>query len=282
MIRPFASKLSNALAAVLLCGAAVQAHAITINPTKSENEPGGVRYYFVVSSWYPPVSDVLNPCVSNDPNDTTCRVRLGINKGAGKSNQVGYNPNLYWEVPTRRDLWPIAYLLKDLEAKGFRIPLNNSVFVPQNDVSDDLCITFSYSIVGRTGGATQLFGPCVPVATPPLQCEITGDAIIDHKTLADNALEGATASTQLNVQCRGSTSMTVSTTDTDAYGVRLKSDGSLYSKVAVNGKDATAGIDVPITQGQITPLTITSTLVKRGDVMPGQFIGSTVLTILPP
>ncbi|MFV3381013.1 MULTISPECIES: hypothetical protein [Pseudomonas] len=106
--------------------------------------------------------------------------------------------------------------------------------------------------------------------------------MIDHKTLADNAVDGATASTQLNVQCRGPASVTVSTTRTDAYGVRLKADGSLYSKVTVNGKDATAGINVPITQDLNTPLTITSTLVKRGDVMPGQFIGSTVLTVSPP
>lgn len=106
--------------------------------------------------------------------------------------------------------------------------------------------------------------------------------MIDHKTLEDNAFEGATASTQLGVQCHGPSSVTVSTARTDAYGVQLRNDGSLYSKITVNGKDATAGINVPITQGLTTPLTITSTLIKRGNVTPGQFSGSTVVTISPP
>ncbi|PNG38721.1 hypothetical protein BK640_00750 [Pseudomonas protegens] len=106
--------------------------------------------------------------------------------------------------------------------------------------------------------------------------------MIDHKSLMDNAVDGATASTQVYVQCRGPASMTVSTSRSDSYGVRLKSDGSLYSKITVNGKDATAGINVPITQDQFTPLTITSTLVKRGNVTPGQFSGSTVVTLSPP
>ncbi len=221
--------------------------------------------------------------VAGDPALTLCPIRLVVNKGPGPYNSVGYNPALYWEVPIRRGTWPIYYLITDLEKKGFRIPYSTSVFVPQKDVSADNCITFSYARIGPAiGGAIGRFGPCVRVAAPALQCDIIGDAVIDHKTLADNAVDGATASTQLNVQCRGPASVTVSTTRTDAYGVRLKADGSLYSKVTVNGKDATAGINVPITQDLNTPLTITSTLVKRGDVMPGQFIGSTVLTVSPP
>lgn len=283
MKRPFATKPRSALAAVLLCGAAVQAHAITINPTKSEYEPGGVRYHFVVSSWYPSNTGEPSPCLSDNPALTLCPIRLVVNKGPGSYNPVGYNPALYWEVPIRRGTWSIYYLLNDLEKKGFRIPYSTSVFVPQKDVSADNCITFSYTRIGPAiGGVIDRFGPCVRVAAPALQCDITGDAVINHKTLADNAVDGATASTQLNVQCRGPASVTVSTTRTDAYGVRLKADGSLYSKVTVNGKDATAGINVPITQDLNAPLTITSTLVKRGDVAPGAFLGSTVVTVSPP
>jgi hypothetical protein len=266
----------------MLLGAAIQAHAITITPTKSEYEPGGVRYYFVVSSWYPSNTGEPSPCLSNDPAITLCPVYLVAHKPPGYFHSVGFHPTS-WRVPIRRGSWSIYYLLKDMETKGFQIPYIGSIFVPQQDVSANICISFSYSTIGPAiGGGLSLFGPCARVAPPVMQCDITGDAVIDHKTLADNAVDGATASTQLNVQCRGPASVTVSTTRTDAYGVRLKADGSLYSKVTVNGKDATAGINVPVTKDLPTPLTITSTLVKRADVTPGAFLGSTVVTVSPP
>ena len=132
------------------------------------------------------------------------------------------------------------------------------------------------------GGGIGLFGPCTPVTKPVLQCAIKGDTTIDHKTLPDNALDGATASTQLGLQCRGPASVTVSASRTNAFGVQLRSDDSLYSKVTVNGKDATAGINVPVAEGLSAPLDIVSTLSKRGTVTPGPFSGSTVITVSPP
>jgi len=263
-----------ALAAMLLFGVATQSHAITIETTKSEYVPGGARYYFVVTNWgYLWES---SPCGFSGSNATTCTISLialhDTNQGF---EAVGSYAS--WSVPLRPDS-NMGDLLRDLESKGFGIPLSGSIFVESGKITHDLCISFIYSIPG----AIRSFGPCQPVAVLPLECDITGNPIINYQTLADNAVDGATASTKLNAQCKGPASMIVSTSTTNAYGVKLKEDDSLYSKITVNGKDATAGINVPIKDGVATPLTITSTLVKRGELMPGPFLGFTVVTISPP
>ncbi|MNE82794.1 hypothetical protein D3C80_1795470 [compost metagenome] len=84
------------------------------------------------------------------------------------------------------------------------------------------------------------------------------------------------------MQCKGTTSVSVSASRTNTYGVRLRDDNSLYSKITVNGRDATAGINVPVNNNVVSPLNITSTLVSRGTVTPGAFSGSTVITVSPP
>lgn len=270
--------LRCSLAMMLLCGMSAQARDPVITVTKSEYAPGGARYYFVVSSWGYELMD--SPCSSNDPLFTLCTVYLDVRDGSYRYYPVANYST--WDVPVRRNSY-MGDLLKDLIQKGFQIPLSGSVFVDQKYLSSKLCIGFAAARVGPTiGGGRSPFGPCSSVAPLPLQCDITGNAIIDYKTLADNAVDGATASTQLNLKCRSHASVNVSTSRTDNNGVLLKDDGSLYSKITVNGKDATAGINVPITQDLATPLTITSTLVKRGNVTPGQFSGSTVVTISPP
>ncbi|MGY1449362.1 MrpH family fimbial adhesin [Pseudomonas chlororaphis] len=278
MKKTYETALRCALAAMLLWGMSAQARDIVITTTKSEYVPGGVRYYFVVNSW----GDDWIPslCSTNDPAYTVCDVRLTARIISSYNFTVGrYNT---WSVPPRSNS-DMGELLKDLESKGFRIPLSGSIFVSSKYAPSELCIGFDAVKVGpNIGGAPSRLGPCPRVAVPSLQCDITGYAVIDHKSLMDNAVDGATASTQVYVQCHGPASLSVSTSRTDSYGIRLKSDGSLYSKITVNGKDATAGINVPITQDQPTPLTITSTLVKRGNVTPGQFSGSTIVTISPP
>ncbi len=281
MKKPCGTVVRSVLAAVLSCGAAVQAQAITITTTESQYEPGGVRYHFVVSDWSSGAPGQPSPCNSNDGWVSTCNIMLYAYKRPGASSSVGKYGQ--WAVPIRRGSSTMGQLQRDLEARGFRIPLSGSILVSHKDANDEACITFSYSHTGPAiGGAIGPFGPCSRVAAPVLSCEIKGDTTIDHKNLPDNALDGAKASTQLNVQCRGPASVTVSASRTNVYGVRLRDDDSLYSKITVNGKDATAGINVPISQGLASPLDITSTLVTRGTVTPGAFSGSTVVTVSPP
>lgn len=278
MKKAYMTALRCALVAMLLWGISAQARDIVITPTKSEHVSGGVRYYFVVNSWG--YEFMPSPCSTSDPFYNTCTIYLDVHISSSNNMSVGRYSS--WEVPVRPNSY-MGDLLRDLESRGFQIPLSGSIFVASEKVSSDLCIGFSSVKTGPIAGdAISSLGPCYRVAAPSLQCDITGYAVIDHKNLMDDAVDGATASTQVYVQCRGPASLAVSTSQTDSYGVRLKSDGSLYSKITVNGQDATAGINVPITQGLATPLTITSTLVKRGNVTPGQFSGSTIITISPP
>lgn len=278
MKRSFAAKLRYALAAVLMYGAGNQAHAITITTTKSEYASGGIRYYFEVSNWGPELNK--SPCTTNESVYTTCHVELS----ALIASTYNRPAEIYgrWDVPPRRNS-NMGQLLKDLESKGFRIPLRGSIFVDSKYPYTDLCIGFTAAITGgNIAGPHVPFGPCVRVTAPSLQCDFGGTGAIDHKILMDNAVNGATASTYVNMRCQGPASVTVSASRTDTNGIRLRDDGSLYSRITINGKDATAGINVPITQGVGKLLTVTSTLVKRGNVTPGTFYGYTVLTVSPP
>lgn len=281
MNKPYATALRSALTAVLIGGAAVQAHAITIITTYSQYEPGGVRYGFTVSDWESGVAGQRSPCQSDDPRLNTCNVYLSVfNPPQIYSSVATYRK---WEVPVRPGSSSMSDLLRDLTQQGFRIPITGSILVPTRDANNKLCISFNAAKTGpNLGGALNMFGPCTRVIAPALMCEIAGDSTINHKNLPDNALDGATASTQLSVTCRGPASVTVSASRTDSYGVRLRDDSSLYSKITVNGKDATGGINVAVTNGLASPLNIESTLVTRGTVTPGAFSGSTVVTISPP
>lgn len=281
MKKPYATALRNTLVALMLGGAAVQAHAITITTTRSQYEPGGVRYHFVVSDWSSGTNDP-NTCVSTDLRHTICRVSLGAYERPGESSAVGWFDQ-YWDISIYRESSSMGGLLFDMGSRGFRVPLTASIFVPTSKASNENCITFGYSTIGQAiGGFVVPFGPCTRVAVPILQCEIKGNPVINHKNLPDNALEGATASTQLNVLCRGPASVSVSASRTNTFGVRLRDDNSLYSKITINGKDATEGINLPVSESLATPINITSTLATRGTVTPGAFSGYTVITVSPP
>ncbi|SFB39385.1 hypothetical protein SAMN05216248_105164 [Pseudomonas simiae] len=280
MNKAYMTELRCALAGMLLWGMSAQAGDISITTTKSEYVPGGVRYYFEVTGW--DTSNTRSPCsssVSWDEKVTRCMIQLNARYN---TNAVGSYAS--WTVPYyNNEKASMLTLLQDLTKQGFRLPLSGSIFVDSKKVSPDICIGFAYLITNANNNYFPgTMGTCYKVAAPSLQCDFTGNSVIDHMRLVDNAVEGATASTQVDVQCKGASTLIVSTSQTDAYGVRLNKDGSLYSKITVNGKDATTGITVPITQGQSAPLTITSTLVKRGDIQPGEFSGSTVITISPP
>jgi len=198
----------------------------------------------------------------------------------GPGYQVGHYA--IWSVPIRRELSTLGDLYSDLQAVGFRVPLSGSILVANQDASNNLCISFAYATTsGNLGAAFNLFGPCTRVVAPTLQCDITGDTNINHKTLSDIEANGAKASTKLQLKCRGPASVTVSASRTDTNGVQLRDDKSLYSKITINGKDATAGINVTVPNGQ-APLNIESTLATRGTVAPGAFSGSTVITVTPP
>ncbi|MGE8466548.1 MAG: hypothetical protein ACN6QE_10545 [Pseudomonas putida] len=281
MKNPYTPKLRHAFASVLMCVAAAQAQAFTIQTTESRYEASGVRYSFAVSNWTTNDGG-LNPCTSDESRYTSCGITLVAKMPMWSSGRIVASYS-HWDVPIRRGHSDLGDLLRDLQTAGFRIPLSGSVLVPYDSANNTLCISFASATVGpNIGSAYNAFGPCTPVVAPALQCDITGDTNINHRTLSDAEVDGAKASTKLNLQCRGPASVTVFASRTNANGVLLRDDGSLYSKITINGKDATAGINVAVTNDQVTPMNIESTLFTRGSVTPGAFSGSTVITVTPP
>jgi hypothetical protein len=284
MKKLYITMLRRTLAALLLGSVVVQAKALTVDATESRYEASGIRYYFTVN-WATSDRDQANPCISTDSLITVCRISLVAKHIPLAWYSVGSYPS-QWEVPIRRSHSYVGDLLSDLMKVGFRAPLRGSILVRYESIAENknICITFEYVRLGTTiGGISVPFGPtCARVVTPALQCEITGDSTINHRDLPDNKIDGASASTQLNLRCRGTASVTVTASRTNSSGVQLKSDGSLYSKVTINGKDATEGIRVDVTDGQTTKMDITSKLSSSGTVTPGKFSGSTVITISPP
>ena len=266
---------------VLLCAVTGQAGAITITSTESRYESSGIRYYFTVENWS--TSDPApSQCRSENPGISTCVVALAmrLNPTTAQTTGKGYE----WRVPIGRGKATMGDMLTTLNGYGFSMPFKGSILVgKQSTASSDMCISFSTSTIGAAiGGIINLFGPCARIMTPMLQCEISGDNTIDHKNLPDTQLDGATASLQLKVMCKGQSSVTVTATPTDYFGVKLRSDGSLYSRITVNGRDASYGIYLPVGDNQATLVDITSTLITHGTVAPGSFSGSTVITISPP
>lgn len=266
---------------VLLCAIAGQADAMTITTTDSRYETGGVRYYFTVDNWsmYDTTPSV---CRSDNPGIDTCVIELAMRPGPDSGFTIGERH--IWRVPIGRGKPTMGDLLRTLTGFGFSMPFRNSVLVSkQSNVTSDMCLSFSIATIGpMIGGAISPFGPCARVKAPMLQCEISGDSTIDHKSLTDTQLNGARASIQLTVLCRGPSSVTITTSSTNYYGVKLRSDGSLYSRISINGRDASYGTYLPVRDNLPTPIEVTSNLVTYGTVAPGSFSGSTVITISPP
>lgn len=185
-----------------------------------------------------------------------------------------------WKVRMKTYGLTTGELLSQLNEVGFRIPMQTTISssIKNNQKPSD-CVAL-YAGTNAASGA-HLISSCTLVGQAPVKCDINGNTTIDHKTLVEDKLDGAQTSTQLNLKCTGETSVVVKADRTNSYGVRLRSNDSLYSEVKVNGKDATGGITVPVTNNVSTPLTITSTLKTRGSVAPGPFSGSTVITVSP-
>ena len=210
----------------------------------------------------------------------------------------GYaNPQCVIQVEGSRFSNPIAYITVDtadsdrsvgltlgqllvrLNRVGFNIPFNGQ-FRMSNSIVGPGCTSMTLGLQ-RSGANRQVISASCADGQVPMRCDIDGNTMISHGALSDSALNGSLASTQLFIKCNNSTTVTVTATRTDSYGVRLRADGSLYAAVKVNDRDATGGINVLATSNESSPINITSTLVTRGTVAAGAFSGSTVITISP-
>ncbi|MFJ7141292.1 MAG: hypothetical protein ACN6P5_19870 [Pseudomonas protegens] len=212
---------------------------------------------------------------------THCGVMIVGARGPGA---IGYwidTPYYYSNMKTSSSP---ANILAQMKDKGFSMPFHGSFVVPTGTpVSSTLCISFAYAeTAANIGGAFNLYGPCARVVKPTLQCDIGGNTMINHGSVNDMAIDGNEAGATLRVSCTGVSSVIVSASKESASGIKLRTDGSLYSKLTIDGKSAADGVSIKVEEGFSTPIFVKSTLFSKGAVEPGKFSGSTVLTISPP
>lgn len=259
---------------VLLFCVASQAYArpvIVIKETVAEGP--NLRVFFSVTGWS--ISDV---------GGTICSYESGaciVNEIVWYNHHAAFSHGSWWRFDPPKPPFGLSMgqVLSRLNSQGVYIPYDTSIVAQGGYDPAGICITLE--IVSSDTGESADLGDCAPIKLPSVKCDITGSTTIDHKILSDNALNGAQAFTRLNLKCLGSASVIVNASRTNSWGVRLRSDESLYSEIKINNQDATSGITVPVTNNASTPLTITSTLKTRGSVAPGPFNGSTVITVAP-
>jgi len=246
--------------------------AAVITPTKSQYEPAGVRYYFTVTDWDSGVP------LCNDTSATRCT--LTIAGAQSPDDFMGMISDRSWSVTPSS----MQNVYSQLNRQGFFVPYEGSILVPKGtQTSSGFCIVFAQGYSrGSSGGIVAPIGPCAPVIPAALQCDVRGNTTISHRELFSDAIDGSEAQTQLQLTCTGATSVIVNTTKDDYIGVKLRTDEGLYSKLTIDGKSTALGVSINVADNWRTNISLKSTLVTRGVVKPGEFSGSTVLTISPP
>ncbi|MCO7612840.1 hypothetical protein NJH83_21645 [Pseudomonas chlororaphis] len=253
--------------------------AVEIESTGSTNANGGVYYFFTVTQWEGGGDDFCR-----DLSARTCNLTIvGISTAGAyeKSHYYWYNlrPN-----STMTDLRISMSNSIGVGSTSFGIPFRGSIFVP--GPFRNLCISFVQQLDYGGGILTRYnpVGPCRSTMEPAAMCEINGYPIIDHGRISNDidTLNLSSAETTLRLTCTGKGTVTASASKESPTGIKLRDDGSLYSKITIDGKPAAAGVRINVEKGYATPITIKSQLYSNGVVKPGVFSGSTVLTIAPP
>ncbi|MFJ7141210.1 hypothetical protein [Pseudomonas protegens] len=254
------------------------ANAVSLASSGSRNEPGGVRYYITVTDWLS--GNGFGFCTDFD----AMKCDLFI-VAVGESDELlkhAVFSEYRWNGMNSK--LSLRELYEEMRKQGFSVPFYGSIFVPSSyKKPDDFCISFGaqYQFLGSKGPEYRI-GPCARVAKPPLECSVSGNTTINHGTINDNAVNGNEATTQLQLRCTGSSSLIVTASKENLLGVKLRADGSLYSKLTIEGKPAAEGVSVPIMEGVSKAISLKSTLYSSGAVESGSFSGSTVMTITSP
>lgn len=249
--------------------------AVSIISTKSQYEQGGVRYFFTISEWDG------NERMCYDVSASDCTVKI---VGARAPGNIFYWINSTYIYDKLRPSWSASHILQQLKAKGLTVPFSGSLLVPTGTiVPDSFCISLADAHSWQnSGGVYELFGPCAQVLKPPVQCDIKGDTTINHGNISDAVVNGNEAAVTLQLTCTGVSRVKAAASKENPTGVKLRADGSLYSKISIDGKAAAEGVEIKVEAGFSTPVVIKSTLFSNGAVKPGEFLGSTVLTLSPP
>ena len=193
------------------------AQALTITPTETRYEPAGNRYYFTITDWS--TSDTspsfcINPL--NPESENGCTLHAGLVREPGSPYFIGSQQ--FATLPKSNTM---GQALQDLMKLGFSIPLRVSVLVPRTrDTPPGACLTLIAFYPGLAG--IPGFGPCVaPVALT--QCDLIGNDKIEYSSanLNPDTVEGAKASTWIDIKCTGPATVRIKAGYPDSSGIPL-------------------------------------------------------------
>ncbi|MGH8816165.1 MAG: hypothetical protein ACREX5_06190, partial [Achromobacter pestifer] len=239
-------------------------------------------YFFTVEDWNS-TSSGRSWCDNPDTNSNYCHLSIrGLRSPGSMLNLLASAYSWEYLPKTSKTM---GELYRHMNKKGFSVPFKGSVLVPKDinpPLTQPICIGFTAAFTGSNiGGIIGPVGTCSAVIAPPLKCDVKGKSTIDHGTLTDDRVDGHIATTQLMVECTGMSKINVSLVDVDSDGVRLRSDGSLYSKITINNRVVgDSGELFPI--DNMLTLDVSSQLSAKGDVAPGPFSGSAVIRMTSP
>ncbi|CAI1904168.1 exotoxin [Serratia plymuthica] len=144
------------------------------------------------------------------------------------------------------------------------------------------CVSVFYTTRSVIGGLNRLPGSIC--AMPPDEtnaCEIkTPQLMLDHGVLAPEQLNNNTVTDSLLLSCHQTTEIELYISE-NTGGVMLRSDGSLFSNLKLNGQPANKGITLKVGPTGTT-VQVSSVLRAVGNIEAGIFQGSAVALLALP
>ncbi|MFJ5162068.1 hypothetical protein ACIP6T_23115 [Pantoea sp. NPDC088449] len=248
-------------------------HAIILaHITKVESSSSYIDLWGSIDLWEE-LEDSPNPCYQT--SEAFCYYHVGvINK---KTGQGFPRDSDYLDAKQLKTMQQVVTEFKKIMPIPFPIVSRN---YRGNSNIEDFCFGILYCSAGACDQKKIVPGNiCLPFPPITLSCTVTGDTMINHGTLPSNELSGAKSSTVLNVSCNQDGTLTIYALGQGSSDVMLNSEGTLKSRLQVNGKSGIIGTIVEIKEDVKTPFTITSELITFGEVEVGPFHGSGTVTM---
>lgn len=157
----------------------------------------------------------------------------------------------------------------------------HSVYSPHAMLWTNVCVMYEVRNTSMGG-----YLGCTGVGASDVSCSVDSNNILfEHQSLSNSQLEGNTVTKTISLDCTGDTDALIyagPTINSYSGSIALNSDGTLNSKISINGNQATKnGVKVKINSGK-NSLLVSSTLHSNGkSISSGSYTGSGVLVIEP-
>lgn len=233
-------------------------------------------FYYELLDWTTDDS-TPNPCYDNPK----CTIMITSSHNAmGNADQS----DGFWQGRTYP--WISSSMTMGILGQNFKkfvgIPRTGS-FNYANIIGGNGCVGFFYK-TGKFMDIDVLRLPGSVCAIPPEEtnaCEIkTPQLTLNHGVLAPEQLNDNTVTESLLLSCNQTTNIQLYISE-NTGGVRLRSDGSLFSNLKLNGQPANKGIALQVGPAG-TRVQVSSVLRTVGNVEAGPFQGSAVALLALP